>query len=579
MRFDKRFAPCRFRWNYALELKQHLFFFWRHRSSSREDKPLPTKRLKKETNDIREPPTVAVQQPMAEQSSGAARAGATSSYTNNNVNKHLNAATTRQDTVNRNKAARTESAATAAAAAAAAAVTTTKSTCEPSDRTSRPPDAGDHGRKLTMPTYKETRGKGPLENRVKPMVEAPAGLSSVQKAAEVPRLESKTVDTKETKGNYEDRLATSVAAVTESAVAEQCSAKPETSIKKESRESKAKLKKKAKAAARKEEREQKQALKTKASKGQPQTAADGTVSDSSASDAPAEGTQAEGKSQNKPAIENKRPRTEKEQAPKANSPVETQESSSKPRNRKHSNSSNARKAPEAAPASAPPRPKALDVLSGKSRAAATKDDEARSNFGVASPHAIAAAALASSLEKAMHKETTGEEHKANNTSNGNSSSSSSKKKRGKGGGGSARSPSSESPPPPSSPANLSASSRSSSYSSIVSSEGAPPSGDQHRVGNGGGASKAKLKPSTSLPVGRVGQPLGVGLDDSVSTGECGDGRPSTQSLTLPLPRVINFKFPLHSCSLTRNMNAVWRTWLFIAYSDERWLYYQWEVVV
>ena len=40
------------------------------------------------------------------------------------------------------------------------------------------------------------------------------------------------------------------------------------------------------------------------------------------------------------------------------------------------------------------------------------------------------------------------------------------------------------------------------------------------------------------------------------------------------PRVINVKFL--TCSLTRNITShnIWRTWLFIAYSDERGLYYQ-----
>ena len=44
------------------------------------------------------------------------------------------------------------------------------------------------------------------------------------------------------------------------------------------------------------------------------------------------------------------------------------------------------------------------------------------------------------------------------------------------------------------------------------------------------------------------------------------------SHTLSLPRVINFKFPLqHTAEVV--YHTVWRTWLFIAYSDERWLYY------
>ena len=47
------------------------------------------------------------------------------------------------------------------------------------------------------------------------------------------------------------------------------------------------------------------------------------------------------------------------------------------------------------------------------------------------------------------------------------------------------------------------------------------------------------------------------------------------TLSLPSP-AINFKLPL--CSLTRNITSHRiRTWLFIAYSDERWLYYQFSL--
>ena len=43
--------------------------------------------------------------------------------------------------------------------------------------------------------------------------------------------------------------------------------------------------------------------------------------------------------------------------------------------------------------------------------------------------------------------------------------------------------------------------------------------------------------------------------------------------TLSFPIVIDFKFPfqLHQ---KYNITTVWRTWLFIAYSNERWLHYQ-----
>ena len=38
-----------------------------------------------------------------------------------------------------------------------------------------------------------------------------------------------------------------------------------------------------------------------------------------------------------------------------------------------------------------------------------------------------------------------------------------------------------------------------------------------------------------------------------------------------LPRVINFKFPLQR-------HTVWRAWLFVDYSDERWFYYQFPLL-
>ena len=44
-------------------------------------------------------------------------------------------------------------------------------------------------------------------------------------------------------------------------------------------------------------------------------------------------------------------------------------------------------------------------------------------------------------------------------------------------------------------------------------------------------------------------------------------------LALSFPIEINFKY--FPCSLTRNITShSMKTWLFIAYSDERWLYYQ-----
>ena len=47
-------------------------------------------------------------------------------------------------------------------------------------------------------------------------------------------------------------------------------------------------------------------------------------------------------------------------------------------------------------------------------------------------------------------------------------------------------------------------------------------------------------------------------------------------LTLSLPRVINFKFLLQS-HLAILHHTAWRTWLSIAYSDERWLSYQFSL--
>ena len=42
-------------------------------------------------------------------------------------------------------------------------------------------------------------------------------------------------------------------------------------------------------------------------------------------------------------------------------------------------------------------------------------------------------------------------------------------------------------------------------------------------------------------------------------------------VTLSLPRVINTKFPLQPYQ--KHCITEWRTWIFIAYSYERWLYY------
>ena len=44
------------------------------------------------------------------------------------------------------------------------------------------------------------------------------------------------------------------------------------------------------------------------------------------------------------------------------------------------------------------------------------------------------------------------------------------------------------------------------------------------------------------------------------------------TLNLSLPRVINFKFPLQ-LHQKYYITTVWRTWLFIAYWEESWLYY------
>ena len=47
-------------------------------------------------------------------------------------------------------------------------------------------------------------------------------------------------------------------------------------------------------------------------------------------------------------------------------------------------------------------------------------------------------------------------------------------------------------------------------------------------------------------------------------------------LTLSLPRVINFKFPLHPHQRYYR-HTVWRTWLSIAHSYEKWLYYHFSL--
>ena len=45
------------------------------------------------------------------------------------------------------------------------------------------------------------------------------------------------------------------------------------------------------------------------------------------------------------------------------------------------------------------------------------------------------------------------------------------------------------------------------------------------------------------------------------------------AITLSLPRVINYKFLLQP---DQKYN-IWRIWLFIAYSDERWFFYQFSL--
>ena len=54
-------------------------------------------------------------------------------------------------------------------------------------------------------------------------------------------------------------------------------------------------------------------------------------------------------------------------------------------------------------------------------------------------------------------------------------------------------------------------------------------------------------------------------------------RRTSTSLTLSLPRVIKFKFPLQPHQ-KHSRHIVLRTWLFIAYSDGRWLYYQFSAI-
>ena len=49
-----------------------------------------------------------------------------------------------------------------------------------------------------------------------------------------------------------------------------------------------------------------------------------------------------------------------------------------------------------------------------------------------------------------------------------------------------------------------------------------------------------------------------------------------EGLTLSLPRAINVKFPQQPPEILHH--TVWRTWLFIVYSNERWLYHQFSIL-
>ena len=49
-----------------------------------------------------------------------------------------------------------------------------------------------------------------------------------------------------------------------------------------------------------------------------------------------------------------------------------------------------------------------------------------------------------------------------------------------------------------------------------------------------------------------------------------------RGLTLSIRRAINFKFLLQPHK-TYLQHTIWRTWFFIAYSDERWLCYQFSL--
>ena len=52
---------------------------------------------------------------------------------------------------------------------------------------------------------------------------------------------------------------------------------------------------------------------------------------------------------------------------------------------------------------------------------------------------------------------------------------------------------------------------------------------------------------------------------------------ATPELCLSLPRVINFKFTLRPHQKYVLHHTVWRTWLFISYSDQKLLYYQFSL--
>lgn len=467
------------------------------RLSVKEDRPVGTRRPKKDTNEVKDPSSVTEKRSPAEPS--PTTTSSASSSVNNNVNKHLNAATARQDTSNRSKSAKTE---------------TVKNANEPSDRRGRTgstsSDSLDNVRR-SSPVTKERKAKSSQENRVKSMPETSVSqANTVRKPPDGKKMEAKATELKETKIT-EDRISPSSAAVTEAVVDGPCSARFEGSNKKENRETKGKLKKKSKAAARKEEKEQKQLLRVKGNTKQQlqrqqqiEREEETTLSDGSASDDSSEKSLPEVKIQ-KPVSENKRSRAEKEPVSKA-ATHEPQENG-KAKNRKNHNTTNAKKqATETQPTAT--RPKILEVASGKSKTATNDSPDEVRGFGATSPHAIAAAVISLSLEKSM--QTCGRE---NNFDEQEGS-----KKKAYTKNVAALTPTLSDSTPPMSPTNLSGSSRSSSYSSIVSSDGSPAS-EQNRLANGK-SGKAKVKATSSVPLaGRSSQsPFSLGNGDSQTIG-------------------------------------------------------------